>query len=340
MESFDEIKAQIAEQSGLCIEDIQIKIEDKQVELSGLISLEGAAHLVARELGIDLLKRVDRRLEIRNVVSGMRSVEVIGRIMRIFESRDFEKNGKTGKVASIVLWDPTGTIRVSLWNNETALVKNLKDNQVVKIKGYAKEDNRGSPELRVGNKGSIEILDDRFPEIAVAATKRVRIAELREGTYAEIKGMFAQIFESNLFYEICPKCGIRLKQSNEKFFCNEHSYVEPDYGMVLSGIIDDGSESVRVVFFRDVAEKVLGMKTQEALDFARKKLDKIAPIVDAEQRILGQDFILTGRVKKNALFERLEFIADSITSLNVAEETERLVKEINAIEINKPPVAR
>ncbi len=330
MESLDEIKAQIAGQSGLDTEDVQRRIEDKQVELSGLISLEGAAHLVARELGIDLLKKIDRHLEIRNVVSGMRSVEVTGRIARVFEARAFEKNGKAGKVASIILWDPTGTIRISLWNDETNAIKNLRENQVVRVRGYAKEDNRGAAELRVGNKGSIEVLDTDFPEIEMAATKRIRIAELREGAYAEIKATFAQIFESNPFYEICPKCGIRLKQSNEKFFCDEHSYVEPNYGMVLSGVVDDGSESIRVVFFRGVAEKMLGMKTAEALDIARKKLDKIAPIVDAEQRILGQEFVLTGRVKKNALFERLEFIADSVTNLNAAEETERLLKEINA----------
>lgn len=331
MESLDEIKAEIAGQSGLGIEDVQRRIEDKQVELSGLISLEGAAHLVARELGIDLLKKVDRRLEIKNIVSGMRSVEVTGRLARVFEAREFERNGKVGKVASIILWDPTGTIRISLWNDETSVIKTLRENHVIRVRGYAKEDNRGAPELRIGNKGSIEILDTDFPEIEMAATKRAKIAELREGTYVEIKGMIAQIFESNPFYEICPKCGIRLKQSDEKFFCDEHFYVEPNYGMVLSGVIDDGSESIRVVFFRDMAEKMLGMKTAEALDVARKKLDKIAPIIDAEQRILGREFVLTGRVKKNALFERLEFIADSITNLNMAEETERLLKEINAI---------
>ena len=96
-------------------EQLYEKILKKQMELSGLVSLEGAAHLVARDLGIDLLGEVkERRLEIANIIDGMKSVDVIGRVFHISEPVEFErKDGSIGRVVNLYIGDNSGFARVA-----------------------------------------------------------------------------------------------------------------------------------------------------------------------------------------------------------------------------------
>lgn len=327
MLTLDEITNKISEQTGLDNTLIQGKIEDKKAELSGLISPEGAAHLVARDLGVDLLKRVNIRLELKNIVPGMRSVEITARVAKIYPVREFERNGNKGRVANIVLWDPTGTVRMSLWNDEIKIIETLKEGDVVKVFGYSKEDNRGSAELRLGNRGKIEKTGVDFPAIEEIRIqeKQSNISELREGSITKIRGAIMQIFESDPFYEICPQCGIRVRANDNKFFCDEHQYVTPDYSMVISGVIDDGSMSMRVVFFRETAEKLLGVTVKDALALAKDKMNRTAPITENAGKLLGKEFIFSGRVKKNTMFDRIEMIVSDVGIVNAAEEANKIL---------------
>ncbi|MBI1972078.1 MAG: DUF2240 family protein [Candidatus Aenigmarchaeota archaeon] len=327
MLSLQEIIDKVAEQTGLNNAEIQKKVEEKKVELSGLISSEGAAHLVARDLNVDILKRVIHRLEIKNVVPGMRNAEIAARVFRVFPVREFERNGAKGRVANVVLWDPTGTIRVSLWNDEIKVLETLKEGDVVKVTGYSKEDNRGEPELRLGNRGKIEKIEMDFPAIADAAIERGQddAGKLREGATTKIRGAIVQMFESDPFYEICPQCGIRVRSNDNKFFCDEHQYVTPDYSMVLSGVIDDGTMSIRAVFFRDTAERLLGMGVKDALQIARDKMNKTAPITENATKLLGKEMVFAGRVKRNSMFDRLEFIVSGLNDVNAIEESNKIL---------------
>lgn len=330
MLSLQEIIDKICGQTGLDNAEIQKKIEDKKAELSGLISSEGAAHLVARDLNVDILTRVTHRLEVKNIVPGMRNTEIAARIYRVFPVREFERNGTKGRVANIVLWDPTGTIRMSLWNDEIKILDSLKEGDVVRVLGYSKEDNRGEPELRLGNRGKIEKIEIDFPNIADTVVERrpANIGELREGSMTKIRGALVQIFESDPFYEICPQCGIRVRANDNKFFCDEHQYVTPDYSMVLSGVIDDGTMSMRAVFFRDTAEKLIGMDVKQALQIARDKMSKTAPVTESAAKLLGKEMVFSGRVKRNAMFDRLEFVVSELNEVNAVEESNKILASL------------
>lgn len=327
MLSLQEIIDKVCEQTGMDNAAIQSKIEEKKTELSGLISSEGAAHLVARDLNVDILTRIAHKLEVKSIVPGMRNTEIVARIYRTFPVREFERNGTRGRVANVVLWDPTGTIRMSLWNDEIKILENLKEGDVVKVLGYSKEDNRGEPELRLGNRGKIEKIDVEFPNVAdtVVDVKPANIGELREGATTKIRGAIVQLFESDPFYEICPQCGIRVRANDNKFFCDEHQYVTPDYSMVLSGVIDDGTMSMRVVFFRNTAEKLIGMDVKQALELARNRMNRTAPITDHAPNILGREMVFDGRVKRNSMFDRLEFIVSEISDVNAVEEASKIL---------------
>lgn len=110
-----EIIDKIKEKSNLSEEEINSKIDAKLKQLSGLISKEGAAHIIANELGVRLLDQVSGKLQIKNIVVGMRDVETVGKVQQIFPLREFQrKDGSPSKIASLVIGDETGTISIVL----------------------------------------------------------------------------------------------------------------------------------------------------------------------------------------------------------------------------------
>ena len=62
-----QIIEKIKEKSALTEEEINSRIKQKMEQLSGLISEEGAAHIIANELGIKLFEAVSGKLQIKNI---------------------------------------------------------------------------------------------------------------------------------------------------------------------------------------------------------------------------------------------------------------------------------
>lgn len=134
-----------------------------------------------------------------------------------------------------------------------------------------------------------------------------------------------QVFESNIFYELCPHCKARLKTNDEGFICEEHGVIEPgatDYGIIISGIIDDGTESIRAVFFNDQAEKILGLSKKDAKRIfdMKKRLSAVLEHVE-----LGKEYIFEGRVRRNELFDRPELIVNGVKNVDVKKEVEMML---------------
>jgi len=311
-------------------------IKEKQEELSGLVSEEGAAYIVARELGVNLLKATKRQLKVKNLLPGLRSVDLLARVVRVFEPRDWSKGERSGKVASLILGDETGTVRLSLWNDEVDIIGRDKINEgdSVKISGaFVKMDNRGQPDLRLGRGKLVPVEEGKVtlprPEDiqTVARTTRKKIKDLKDGDYGETMACLVQIFSrSRPFYEICPKCGGRVSEDNGKFECKDHGMVEPDYSMVVSGVIDDGTANIRAVFFRETAEKVLGKTVKDLRDELGK--GKSQDEIFAKLENIGKDFIFQGRVKRNDLSGNIELIANDLRKVDVKEETNKLIEEL------------
>ena len=314
MPEFDELVKEISKQSNLPEFKVRKLVEEKEQELSGLVSREGAAYIVGREMGISLIREGRRQLKVSNIVSGMRSVDVTARVLRVFEPREWEKAGKKGRVANIILGDDSGTIRLSLWNEEVALLEKISEGDVVKITGgFSKEDYKNQPELRIG-KGRIETTDEKIdaafterpPATKQGVTARARVAGIKEGSFCELRASMLKVFErKNPLFNICPECEGRVEEKNGVFSCAEHGNVKPKQRLIVSGVVDDGSGNIRAVFFGDQAEKILGMKTDEVLNFASG--GRIADIY-RQPANLGKDFIIRGRVKKDIMAERLEIM--------------------------------
>lgn len=321
---FDIILQKIIEKGGLTKKEAEKRIIEKQNELSNLVSKEGAAYIIAKEMGIELFPKkaeTKRRLEIKNILPKIRNLNLNARIVNVFPVKEFETKGRKGKVASVILGDETGTIRMSLWDQQTEMVEKLKPGMAVEIfGGYTRENSIGGVEIRLSGRGGVKILEQSdLPEIGKMRTEkkeRKSINELREGDFTEVRAAIVQLFESNFFYDVCPECGGRVRDGK----CDEHGEVKPEKAIVLSGVIDDGTGNTRAVFFRDNALKIIGMNMEEVL----KKGDSFFSDLD----ILGKEFLINGRVRRNRMFNRLEFVANNVKDVDIESEANKIINNL------------
>ena len=85
--NYERILEKIAKASGLQVSEVESMVEAKRSKLSGLISKEGAAQVIASELGVSFEKE---KLKIDELLPGMRNVNVFGKIFNMFPVRSFK----------------------------------------------------------------------------------------------------------------------------------------------------------------------------------------------------------------------------------------------------------
>lgn len=339
MVPLDDILGKIETRTKIDKDKLIDKIKRKQNELLGLVSLEGAAYLVAKELGVNLLNNEKRKLELRNILAGMRNVSVAGRVFKISNIVDFKKsNGSDGRVVNLFIGDHTGLVRLPLWNDQVNIVEEelIKLGDIVQISGaFAQENIYGDIELSLGKYGRIFNVSDEavgadieFPTVNELSkaflglrTDRVPIKNLSPGSF-EIRSTVIDVIRGKFIFNTCSECGGKVEEKEGgEFECEEHGEVQAEPAMVVSFIVDDGTSSLRMVAFRDIAEK---LTTTTASELSKLDVEKRYELLSGS--LVGKEFIIHGRVKKNMQFDRLEMIADNIQNLNISEESEKLAE--------------
>ena len=92
-------------------------------------------------------------MKISELNIGQGNVIVEGTIKEIGETRTFNKFGRDLSVANAILKDDSGSIKLTLWNND---IKRFKNDDIIKISnGYVNEF-QGEKQLTSGKFGSIE----------------------------------------------------------------------------------------------------------------------------------------------------------------------------------------
>jgi replication factor A1 len=331
--SLEEILAEIEKSSGLSREELMKKIEEKRQEFSDMLTEEGAAYLVANELGLNLLEKRRHQLEIKNIVPGMKNVNFIGRVFNITPIINFQRqDGSAGKVVNIFVGDETGFVRVPLWNDQVKIVEDgeLKLGDAIQLtNGMSKEGMYGI-EVSIGKYGFLNKIEfEDIPTLEQLKKKhlspqveRAKIKDLSPGR-AEIVATVVHVFKGKLFFDVCPECANTLIKKDQKLVCPQHGEVLPSKALLITTIIDDGTANIRAVFFRDQAEKILQLSARELEEIEEEKRYEIV-----KEKLLGRELQLMGRVKKNIVFDRIEFIVAEAKDLNVVEESKRLAEEL------------
>ncbi len=326
----EDIKQKIIEKTAISEEELDSKIKKKLDQLSGLISKEGAAHIIANELGVKLFEGTSGKLKINNILAGMRNVETAGKIMAVYEKREFQRGETMGKVASYLIGDETGSIRVVCWGDQADKTTEMKPGDIVRIiSGYSRENN-ARKEIHINDKSKMII---NPPDVSIGEVKttidykRKKVQELEDqDRNIELLGTIVQL-EALRFYEVCPECGKRARQRDDGFFCDSHNKVKPVFSYVCNISLDDGSGNIRVVLFRELVEKVLRTKAEEmtAIKNFPEKIEEL------KNNVLGEMVKVKGRVSKNELFNRMEFVGSDVDmNPNPDDEIKRVDEEIKA----------
>jgi len=332
MLTLEEILSELEKNTKFSRKQLYERIKKKHEELSGLVSIEGAAHLVARDLGVSILIPEKRALKIKDIVSGMKNINLKGRIIQVSETREFErKNGKKGRVCNLILTDGTGEVRLPLWDKQVGMVVEgqINEGDVIEIKNaFAKENIFGGVEIGLPKLARIEKIkdDESMPRQVVGAKyKRIPIKNAKEGNY-EIKASIVQVFNVNPFFQTCPKCRSKVEKTEKGYKCPEHGKVKPETNMIISGIVDDGTASIRSVFFRNQAQAVTRLDPSVLLSMSQDEA-----INSIKQNALGNEVIMRGRIQKNKIFDTLEIIVNEVEELNVEKESKGLINEIHSL---------
>ena len=312
MASVEDLISAIQKQSDISAEKINALIEDKCTEFSGMITKEAAVHLVAREMGVSLPTSDSTKLQIKNIVPGMRNVNVVGRVFKVSPINEFQKkNGEKGRVANVFISDGTGYTRVPLWNDQVKIVEDelIKIGDAIQVfGGLSKENMYGEVEISVGKFGGLRKIEDEYLAPSLEAigsgvfseSRRIKIADLVPGDF-EIKGTIMQVFRGNFTFDA---------EGGEK-------------ALVVSCVVDDGTGDIRAVFFRNVAEQTSGLSAKDL-----ENVDIDARLDLFKRSMLGREIVIRGKVKKNKFFDALEIVADSVKDINPLEESKRIAEEM------------
>jgi len=318
----------VAEDSDLDEDDIKEKVEEKMEEFEGLVSEEGAVHLVAKEHGIDLSEERSKNLEIKNIVPEMRKVQITGKILNISDRNTFEREDGEGKVQNLVLGDSSSTIRVTLWDEQTEIAENVEEGDVIEISGaYSVEDNRGKAELRLGDNAQVKMSEKEFDDVELQTATEVPVSEISgENNTFTIKGMVMKVYTSNPFFRVDPDSGDTVKEDSDGNYVTDDGteVEEPEGRLAISAVIDDGSSSIRTVFFGQQARKLLDVDED-----TEKDMD-LQTVEDAAKKTEGLEAKVEGRTRYNDYFGRIELLANNIEALDAEKELEMLLEILEA----------
>lgn len=322
-----DIIAKIIEQKDVSEEEIKAKIAEKLKQLAGLISEEGAAHIVANELGVELVK-TEGVAKIGDLYPGMRNVTVAGRITRKWELREFDKNGRKGKVANFLMGDETGQVRVTLWNEQADLFDQLAENDIVRVKNAFVKENRGYKELHLNTDSKLEIK----PSGVTVGEVRQRSQEKRERKHikelegneesVELLATIVQVYDPR-FFDVCPECNKRLQEGADGTRCATHGKVIPMTNYVVSAFLDDGTGNIRTTFWKNQSQNLLGKSNEEMLQYQENP----QAFEEMKTELLGEIIKIVGRCKKNETFDRIELTANLVYKEVDPEEELKRIKE-------------
>jgi len=296
VQNYDRIIEKISKMSNIEKEEIERRIEAKRAKLSGLISKEGAAQIVASELGISFDNEI---LKIEELLPGMRKVNTIGKVLGISPVRSFKtKKGDDGKVVNLSLADDTSNVKVVLWDtNHIELVEQGKvtDGVVIEISNGSMRDN----ELHLGSFSEVKLSDKVFDDVRTEKIVRAKnIADFKVGDSSSVRAFVVQSFPPR-FFEVNKETGRKITEEEKA------QGVASEKRALVNVVLDDGTENIRAVLFHENLSKIglNDLEDAEKLNFQREDL-------------LGKEFVFSGNVRTNKFFNNTEFIIGNIEEIN------------------------
>jgi replication factor A1 len=187
--------------------DILLKrLEDERRKSGGLISDEVLLRMVAAEFGVEVSNAAFVPLPaLGSLVPGLNDVSVVGRVIALYPAKVSERNGQS-RFAGVLVADKSGIVRVALWGDKAELLdsRKIRVGQVVKLShGYTREGRFGHVEFHLGEKGSVETLQEvdaeSYPTVLELSTKIGAITSALKNKRVNLVGRVKEILKESTF---------------------------------------------------------------------------------------------------------------------------------------------
>lgn len=298
--NYEGIIEKISRTSGLEKGEIEKKVVAKQEKISGLISKEGAAQIVAAELGISL---DSEKSKIDELAPGMKRVNVVGKVINLFPVRNFTREGEERKVVNLQMADETSNTRVVLWDtNHINLIETGKiiEGTVIEILNATSREN----EVHLGSFSELKLSSEVFEKVQTEKVfKEKNIKDFKVSDNIKTRAFIVQVFEPR-FFNICPDCKKKVVNEGENFTCEKHGKVAPEKRSLMNLVLDDGTETIRSVLFH---EKIKDLGILNVEEFSEEE----------KQKILGKEMFFLGAVRMNKFFNNPELTIEGAEEVNV-----------------------
>jgi len=311
---------------------------------SGQIDLNLRPDSIVKKKGT---KKIDleTQVNIDQINNGLFFVNVTGIVAAIDGYKEItRKDGSTAALFSFLLVDATGQIRVTAWDDKATELKEIKEQQSLQIKGARVKDNPtfNRIELSLGKNSLINFdiqvdkskinLEQSQTQIARAsATPKKdylpkKIEEIQPNEFVALQGVVIKNFDRIFFYEACPVCFKKV----ENCTCGQEK--SPVSRMIINATFDDGTDTLRITFFGNAAEQLIGKKASELSSFANTpKLDEVMDTLS--KNIVGKEMQVRGLVKISNLSQdnesqtRTELSVNSFNFINPVTEANKILSE-------------
>lgn len=337
--SKEEIVSKIMSSKNMTKEEIDGKIKVKIDNLSSLVSEQGAAYIVANELGVQLTSEENSGgfFKINQLSPDMRNISLFARVVSIQAVREFKKGGIPSKVGNVLISDDTGQCRLVIWDSRVSKLENeeIKENDILKVTScYVKDNEYSGIEVHMRDKSILEINPADAPDLPKVSelsaenqfkAQRKNISEIKENELVEVLGTIVQLLMQKPFFEVCSECGSRLTKQETAFSCKQHGITKPAYKMVMGLILDDGTGNIRTTFFGKNVENLIGITSNQAFEKSKAASDELISIKEAEKNLLGKQILVKGRAKLNSFSGNIEIVANDIEmSIDLAKESSNI----------------
>ena len=307
--NYERMVKAISKTSGLDLSEIEQRIEAKKQKISGLISKEGAAQIVAAELSVSF---DNEKLKLDELASDMKRVNVIGKIINMFPVRTFTRNDQESKVANFVIADETSNTRVVLWDiNHIEMIEQGKINvdSVVEISNA----NVRESEIHFGSFSELKLSSENLENVKTEKiVKEKSISDFKISNNVSLRAFIVQIFDPK-FFNVCIECKKKVNPEGEGFVCLNHGKVVNEKKALINLVLDDGTETIRAVLFHETIA-----------DLGIDDLEDAEKVNNKKQELLGKEMFFSGSVRMNKFFENQELVVDGVKETNIDEIIEKL----------------
>lgn len=249
-------------------------------------------------------------------------VSVIGRIINIYPQKEFEDSQqKTKKVLNFEISDGLRTMRCVAWDTWVPyILDNFKKGDLIKLCFVKIKEGLYDLELNINWNSTIIKNPKTKKEIpslheiisSLTSIQSAQIKDLEDGGQYKIEGIIVSINRNNIRYFRCPTCSEKVVLIDDNFICEKcNSVVEPVVNLFGSMDIDDGTGILKIVFFRELVEKVYDLNPN---DFKKdiNEEQKIDVFDKLEDKLLGKKVVVTGKAKLNSFSQNIELLANTI----------------------------